>query len=44
MGSIEFTVILVAALYGLFAIVAWVDNNFMHDADHEDVHHIHAPH
>jgi len=42
MGSIEFTVLMIAALYGLFAIAAWVDGDAMHKADHDDVHHTHA--
>ena len=42
MGSIEFTVILISALYGLFAVAVWFDDEAIHDADRNDVHHMHA--
>ena len=42
MGSVEFTIYLIAALYGLFALAVWADDDAIHDADKNDAHHTHA--
>jgi hypothetical protein len=42
MGTIEFTIYLIMALYGLFALAIWSDDDAMHKADKEDVHHMHV--
>ena len=42
MGSIEFTVLSVVILYGIFAVAVWTDVEAMHQADRDDVHHTHA--
>ncbi len=41
MGSVEFTIYMLVALYGLFAIAVWFDEESMHKADREDIHHMH---
>ena len=42
MGTIEFTVLAVVILYGIFAVALWSDDEAMHQADRDDVHHTHA--
>jgi len=42
METFEFTILMIVAIYGLFAIVAWVDDDSMHKAEHDDVFHEHA--
>jgi hypothetical protein len=42
MGSVEFTIYLIMALYGLFALAIWYDDEAIHDADKADVHHMHV--
>jgi len=42
MGSFEFSILMILAMYGLFAIVAWLDDEIIHKADRDDIHHTHA--
>jgi hypothetical protein len=43
MGTLEFTIYLIMALFGTFALAVWSDDDAMHKADHDDRFHMHKP-
>jgi hypothetical protein len=42
MGTFEFSILMISVLFGLAAIVMWLDDDAMHKAEHDDLFHEHA--
>jgi hypothetical protein len=43
MGTFEFSIYMIVALFALFALAVWSDDDAMHEADHDDRFHMHKP-